>query len=82
MLPEFENWCFDETRKMGDYGIVRTDYGYHIMYFVGSADIWFVTAQDDMMNAAVENVVPDAVAKYTMDVDFASIKLSNLDLAS
>ena len=81
-VPEFENWCFDETRKVGDYGIVRTDYGYHIMYFVGSADIWFVTAQDDMMNAAVENVVPDAVAKYTMDVDFASIKLSNLDLAS
>ena len=81
-VPEFENWCFDETRKMGDYGIVRTDYGYHIMYFVGSADIWFVTAHDDMMNAAVENVVPDAVAKYTMDVDFASIKLSNLDLAS
>ena len=82
MVPEFENWCFDETRKVGDYGIVRTDYGYHVMYFVGSADIWFVTAQDDMMNAAVENVVPDAAAKYTMEVDFASIKLSNLDLAS
>ena len=82
VVEPFENWCFDETRKIGDYGIVRTDYGYHVMYFVGSADIWFVTAQDDMMNAAVENVVPDAVAKYTMDVDFASIKLGYLNLAS
>ena len=82
MVPEFEAWCFDETRKVGDYGIVKTDYGYHIMYFVGSADIWFVTAQDDMMNAAVENVVPDAVEKYEMDVDFASIKLGYLNLAS
>ena len=61
---------------------MKTDYGYHIMYFVGSADIWFVTAQDDMMNAAVENVVPDAVEKYEMDVDFASIKLGYLNLAS
>lgn len=82
MVPEFEAWCFDEGRKVGDYGIVKTDYGYHIMYFVGSADIWFVTAQDDMMNAAVENVVPDAVEKYEMDVDFASIKLGYLNLAS
>ena len=82
MVEPFENWCFDETRKIGDYGIVRTDYGYHVMYFVGSADIWFVTAQNDMLSAAVENVVPNAVAKYTMDVDFASIKLGYLNLAS
>ena len=82
MLPEFEAWCFDEARKVGDYGIVKTDYGYHIMYFVGSVEIWYHTAQSDMINAALENIVPDAVAKYEMDVDFASIKLGYLNLAS
>ena len=82
MMEPFEDWCFDETRKVGDYGIVKTDYGYHVMYFSGSVDIWFHTAQSEMLSAALENVVPDAVAKYEMDVDFASIKLGYLDLAS
>ena len=81
MVPEFEEWCFDEARQIGDYGIVKTTYGYHVMYFVGSVDIWFHTAKSEMLSAALENVVPDAVAKYEMDVDFASIKLGFLDLA-
>jgi hypothetical protein len=34
MVAEFENWCFDESRKPGDTGIVQTTYGYHVMYFV------------------------------------------------
>ncbi|WP_409968273.1 peptidylprolyl isomerase [Bengtsoniella intestinalis] len=35
MVEAFENWCFDETRQVGDSGIVETEYGYHIMYFSG-----------------------------------------------
>ncbi|MBQ7875013.1 MAG: peptidylprolyl isomerase [Oscillospiraceae bacterium] len=38
MVAPFENWCFDETRKPGDTGIVETSFGYHIMYFVGLGD--------------------------------------------
>ena len=29
----FNDWCFDESRKPGDTGIVKSVYGYHIMYF-------------------------------------------------
>lgn len=36
MVEEFEAWCFDESRQVGDYGIVQTTYGYHVMYFVHS----------------------------------------------
>ena len=35
MVPTFNDWVFDASRKPGDTGIVKTDYGYHIMYFVG-----------------------------------------------
>ena len=34
MVEAFEEWCFDSNRQAGDYGIVKTEYGYHIMYFV------------------------------------------------
>lgn len=33
-VAPFEEWSFDEARKAGDYDIVETEYGYHIMYFV------------------------------------------------
>lgn len=33
-VKEFEDWVYDETRQPGDTAIVRTEYGYHIMYFV------------------------------------------------
>lgn len=38
MVTAFNDWCFDESRKPGDTGIVETDYGYHVMYFVGNSD--------------------------------------------
>ena len=33
-VEPFLNWCIDETRKPEDVEIVKTEYGYHIMYFV------------------------------------------------
>ncbi len=35
MVQAFNDWCFDESRKAGDTGIVETEYGAHVMYFVG-----------------------------------------------
>lgn len=38
MVANFNDWCFDESRKAGDTGIVETEYGYHVMYYVGDSD--------------------------------------------
>lgn len=34
MVPSFEEWALDSSRQFGDVGIVKSDYGYHIMFFV------------------------------------------------
>lgn len=34
MVPDFEKWSIDDSRKYGDTGIVKSDYGYHIMFFI------------------------------------------------
>ncbi len=34
MVPVFEKWSIDDSRKYGDTGIVKSDYGYHIMFFI------------------------------------------------
>lgn len=36
MVSEFDKWIFDKGRKTGDVDVVKSDYGYHIMYFVGN----------------------------------------------
>ncbi len=40
MVNNFNDWCFDESRQVGDTGIVESDYGYHIMYFEGYGELY------------------------------------------
>lgn len=34
-VQPFEDWCYDASRQPGDTGIVQTDYGFHVMYYIG-----------------------------------------------
>ena len=34
-VQAFTDWSVDPSRKPGDTGIIETEYGYHVMYFVG-----------------------------------------------
>jgi hypothetical protein len=38
MVAPFEEWVYNEARQPGDTGIVMTNYGWHVMYFVSRAD--------------------------------------------
>ena len=40
MVTEFNDLCFDESRKPGDTGIIETSYGVHVMYFAGYGDTY------------------------------------------
>ncbi len=41
MVSAFNDWCFDSARKPGDVGVVQTDYGYHLIYFVGQDEMTY-----------------------------------------
>ena len=57
MVSAFEDWCFDESRKPGDTGVVETEYGCHVMYFVGDSDVTYRDYQirNDLQTAAVSD---------------------------
>ena len=42
MVTAFNDWCFDASRKTGDTGIIETQYGYHVMYYVdnNNEEVW------------------------------------------
>ena len=82
MVPEFDAWCFDETRKAGDYGIVKTTYGYHIMYFVGSDPAWYLTAESDMMVEKGNEFLAQILEKYPAQIDYSAIVIGNANLTA
>ena len=80
MVAPFEDWCFAEGRAYGDYGLVQTNYGYHIMYFVDEHEIWVTNVESEMINERCLAVVEDAIAKWPVDVNYKKIVLGESPL--
>lgn len=57
MVAEFEDWLFDTSRKEGELGLVKTSYGWHIMYYVGEAEdiVWRVNAHEGATDEDLED---------------------------
>ena len=68
MVQAFNDWCFDPSRQSGDTGIVDTQYGSHIMYFVGLSDITYRTSliQSDLRTADVAAWQEELVSALTI----------------
>lgn len=66
MVKEFEEWCFDATRKVGDKEIVRTDFGFHVMFFVGTAE-----ADEEQKKVIAQNALLNMIEERAMDARFA-----------
>ena len=75
MVAEFNDWCFDESRQIGDYGIVKTTHGYHIMYFVKSQPVWYVYAENSAKSQLLQDTMAALMEKYPADVDYSKIVL-------
>ena len=75
MVPEFNDWCFDASRQYGDYGLVKTTYGYHVMFFVGSEPQWISYAESDWMNEQSNKLLETIVSKHPMEVTYENIAL-------
>ena len=81
MVKEFEDWCFDESRKYGDHGLVKTQFGYHIMFFVGSEEGWVRLCRDGVQNQKADALIQDILKENTAEIDYKSIVLSNVALS-
>ena len=80
MVEEFEAWCFDEARKPGDYGIVKTALGYHIMYFSASRPIWQSQVESDMLGERGMAMITATTDKYPMAVEYEKIMLGYVNM--
>ncbi|MDF2686096.1 MAG: putative isomerase, partial [Clostridia bacterium] len=66
MQVEFNNWIFDPVRKPGDTGIVKTSYGYHVMYFSGvGGPYWKIEAENKVKSEEYTKYLDELKKSYT-----------------
>lgn len=82
MVSNFNDWCFDSERKVGDYGLVKTEFGYHLMFYSGEDLLWLAACESDVLNEKADNFITQATDSIPMTVFFDKIKLGFVDLAS
>ncbi len=82
MVAEFNDWCFDAGRQPGDFDIVKTDFGYHIMYFCQSRPQWKDYAREDLLARMTNDFVAETADRYPLAVSYDKILLAFVDLAA
>ena len=81
MVAEFEDWCFDSARKAADTAIIKTQYGYHIMYFSGVAEEYYSYVVDSAIRNDRLNTTIDGLIGGVEVVDLFGIKFAGKHLA-
>lgn len=83
MVDTFDAWIFDESRQYGDSGLVKTPFGYHIMFFV-KRDVkmvdgvpqHIVDTQKYVANNAIDKVIKEAMTTYTLETYLDQVGVS------
>ncbi len=81
MVAEFETWSFDATRKYGDTGLVKTSYGYHIMYFIEGEAQWHYYANAQLRSKECTTFLKGLMEEYPLTADYDKILLGHIDLS-
>ncbi|MGN0977400.1 MAG: C39 family peptidase [Faecousia sp.] len=76
LMKTLDAWCFEESRQSGDTVILRSDYGYHILYFSGSTQIWYAEAEKDLQAEKQAELITAAREKYPARIDYSAITLT------
>ena len=71
---EFIDWCYDSSRKAGDVGVVSTETGAHVIYYVGTGEVaWKVAARSGKQSQDWNNKLEELKAIYPITVKDSDI---------
>ncbi len=84
MVAEFNDWCFDSARKVGDYGVVKTQFGYHLIYFSGVSDTyeWYAAAEQDYLSELSNKIENEIKERYPLEYDLTDAAIYDVMTAS
>ena len=75
-VTEFKDWMFAEGRKPGDHGLVKTEFGYHIMYLSDQEAQWIDHCRKAYLQEKINAVITEAMEKYPLVKNLDAVVLS------
>ena len=69
-------WCFDPARQFGDCEILRSDCGYHIVFFEKATENRFAAARAGLIRELAQDLVKTAMETYPASIQYSEIKLA------
>ncbi len=77
MVTEFNDWVFDADRKLGDTEIVKTTYGYHLIYFIDFGESeWRVNCRNTIESEKYQEFITDLHSKYAVETNNYGVRLT------
>lgn len=75
MVTEFNDWIFDESRVYGDTDLVKTQFGYHVMFFVERNPSWVIYTEQQYVQEKLKEMVDAGYDRWPMEVDYEAVCL-------
>ena len=84
MVEDVNDWLFDAERKAGDLAVVKSEYGYHVMYLVEISEdtAYFIEARDDLYAEKLEKFVEQCEKDYGVEVKSSDFAKNNIKLVN
>ncbi len=72
--------AFDAARKAGDTGIVESDYGYHVMYFIQKNDepLWKLKIRDALSSEDAKTYTDELLKKDENKIELKGNKVQKV----
>jgi hypothetical protein len=65
MVKEFNDWMFDKSRVEGEMSYVKSEYGYHVMYYAGDeCEAWYYKIRNELSAADLKADIDSAIEKH------------------
>ena len=84
MVEAFDAWIFDETREPGSYGLVKTEFGYHLMYYVSGEEAWYLyglSSSDGLLSMTCYEKITEYTDANPLQVSFDKINFAAADFS-
>lgn len=79
LVQPLDAWCFDEARQPGDTAVIRSDCGWHILWFSGSRAACETAAREVLILETAGALLEEARMRYPMETDYSAIVLEDGD---
>lgn len=79
LIQPLDDWCFDPAREPGDCEIVRSEFGWHILYFCGKQDAAYEQTEAALRSEQLRKLAEQAKRDYPMTVSYDKITLEPVE---